>query len=311
MPMNRAVTFIAPFIIFLMLIGLVNVPKAEAAAVQIRPLLYRETLVPAEVKKGFVDVSNASAAPMTLQMNVKGFRQIDDKGNLQFFASESLADGIQLDLEEVELGPREAVRIYFLVNSSKLPKGDVFAAIFASTKPSAVSGVSSNARVGTLLVLENGSPGTRKISIESLRVPTFNFGEGVQGDFTIRNATQPPQVSGFFPKVTVSLTPAIELKKHVQGPLVMSGISRNVPFDLETSRIGFYKLTVSSGESKVEKWLFLTTGYWKWAVAGAFVVFLALGIIGKKRRNRGSRPQQENPGTPSRQIAVTTEEDEK
>lgn len=267
--------------------GLAWPSRVEAAAVQIRPLIYRETVAPGENKKGFVDISNASATKLTVSLGVQGFRQTDGTGNLQFFASEALTKGIVLDLEEVELGPREAVRVYFLIDSTKLPKGDVFAAVFASTKPEITGGIASAARVGTLLVLENGYPGKRQAVVESLQVAAVHLGDGITGTVTVRNAAEPPQESGFFPKVTVKLTPVAAVQKQLEGPLVMTGIARTVPFDLQTNRIGIYKLAVSTGDSTAEKWLFLLTGHYRWAalaIAGVLAVFVVL-LMGRRHRS--------------------------
>lgn len=261
--------------------------RASAASLQIRPLLYQESLRTGETKKGFVDISNPTATALTLDIKVRGFRQVDGQGNLQFFASDVLSKGVTLDISDVELGPKEAARVYFLIDSNKLPVGDVFAAIFAATQSPAVAGVTSSAQVGTLLFIENGQPGQRKASIESIKMPTFQFGDAIQGAVTVKNQAPANTVTGFFPEVQLSLGPIREVNQKVQGPLLMAGIARNVNVDITTSRFGLYRFSAASSGGRAEKWLFVVTGYWRWViVAGAGLCTLALYVFQRGKRRR-------------------------
>ncbi len=282
----KPLLFIVSLVLCCALAGLVP-ERAAASAVQIRPLMYREALPAGSTKKGFVDISNPSAAAVELNLQVQAFRQTDGQGNLQFYASDDISRGVSLDLTEVSLGPREAVRVYFVLDSAKLPKGDVFAAIFAATRSQTTEGIMPSARVGTLLVIENGPPGPRAASIESLQVPTMNFGDAVAGAVTVKNPASAKTPSGYFPKVTLTLTPFAKLRKEISGPLVMSGVTREVEFNLAANRIGLYKLTASTGTDKASKWVFLMTGYWRWAAAG--IIVLALLAAYRVRTVRSER----------------------
>jgi hypothetical protein len=260
---------------------------ASAASLRITPLMYQEKLAEGEVKKGYVDISNPAGTKVTVEVTVQAFKQIDNEGSLQFFESEQIKEGIKTDLTEFELGPREAVRMYFSVDGKKLPSGDVFGAIFASTKQSGDSrGITPAAQVGTLVILENGTPGSRKAAITSADIPTFHFGESVSGSVNVKNMADPNTASGFFPQVNLNLGPAFGQTKAVQGPLIFAGIERGVNFSLAENKIGLYKLTVSVGESKAEKWIVVVTGWWRWAIVGLVVLAaVGLAIAYKKRRN--------------------------
>ncbi|HEX8226956.1 MAG TPA: hypothetical protein VF572_03750 [Candidatus Saccharimonadales bacterium] len=273
--------------------------EVHAEGLQIRPLMYREALEQGKSKQGFVDVSNPSSVAVTVTMDVRGFRQADGQGNLRFFTSQVISSGITLDLKEVELGPREAARVYFAIDSNKLPKGDIFAAIFAATKSPAGAGIVPSAQVGTLLLIQNGQPGPRRISIQSLDVSPIQIGEAVRGAATLKNPAPVEPSSGFFPKVTVSLRPIGELKQQIDAPLVMSGVSREIPFKLAASRIGLYKLTVASGGSSVDKWAVVVTGFWRWVLLGlaGLMVFTVLLVRRSRRRRKTPQPTELEQGT--------------
>ena len=260
--------------------------SVHAEGLQIRPLMYREVLEQGKSKQGFVDVSNPSSVAVTVAMDVRGFRQTDGQGNLRFFTSQVISSGITLDLKEVELGPREAVRVYFAIDSNKLPKGDIFAAIFAATKSPAGAGIVPSAQVGMLLLIQNGQPGPRKVDVQFLNVSPIQIGEAVSGAATLKNPAPVEPSSGFFPQVTVSLRPIGEVQQQIAAPLVMSGISREVPFKLAASRIGLYKLTVSSGSSSAGTWAFVVTGFWRWVLLGLAGLIVLTALRARRIRHR-------------------------
>jgi hypothetical protein len=265
------------FLSILTVLGIVALPgQAHAEGLQIRPLLYQQKLQPGESKKGFVDVSNATHTPITIVLRTKSFRQIDNKGNLQFFDSDTVAGAIRLDLTEVDLGPSEAVRVYFVIDGAKLPAGDNFAAIFAATKVETASGAAPSAQVGTLLVLENGSGGPHTAIVEKVSAPLVSFSDTLHATAQVRNPGQAKKSSAFFPQLTATVGPIFGVKKQFQGPLIFSGITRSVPVSIATKhRIGFYKLAVMTQDGEKSRWVFLVTGVWRFilflAVVGVFV----------------------------------------
>jgi hypothetical protein len=274
------------FILALLAVTLLHPGHASAAALQIRPLMYRETLQADQTKKGFVDVSNASSTSVTVEMNVRAFRQVDGQGDLKFYDSPAVTRGVQLDLKELDLGPGEAVRMYFQVDAKQLPKGDVFAAIFAATKSQQSGGIAPSAQVGTLLILQNGQAGPRTIDVQSVDVAPLQFGSAISGSVKLRNPAPSEPASGFNPEVTVTLTPFAELRKQVNGPLVMSGISRSVDFNLPASRIGIYRLTATAGRSSKQTWLIAVTGFWRWLLPAVAVAAVACWYATRWLRRR-------------------------
>ena len=100
-------------------------PPVSAASLKVAPLEYRTTLKQGEKKKGFIDVSNPTKETVRVRTSAQAFRQIDDNGSLQFFDNEQVSAGVLLDLDEFELGPLEAVRMYFILDSTRCVRGDL------------------------------------------------------------------------------------------------------------------------------------------------------------------------------------------
>jgi len=270
------------------LIVLQHVAPASALSLKMQPLMYKEALQKGEKKKGFVDISNPSSSNIHLKTSVQAFRQIDDEGSLQFFDEPQITAGIIPDLKEFELGPREAIRLYFLVDGTKLPSGDVFGSLFVSTVPSEKSGSATSVRLGTLFVLTNGTPGQRDAEITKLSTGFWHFGDGVNGTFTVKNTAREGTATGFFPSVLAVIEP-LGKQQQFDSKLVFAGHTRQNDFQLRSSRLGFYKIAVQYGDSKQEKWVFMATGYWR--ALGICVAALAIVVSvwrlrqGWKRRN--------------------------
>lgn len=122
-------------------LALATAPIAAADGLSIGPLQYTATLKPGESKKGFVQIQNLSGTPVEVHLKARAFKQINDNGGLQFYDSEAITAGVKLDLNDIQIAPRAAAHVYFLLDGSRLPSGDVFAAILATTihKDSAVT----------------------------------------------------------------------------------------------------------------------------------------------------------------------------
>ena len=267
-----------------------SVPEVKAeATLGVQPLQYREELQKGEVKKAYVDVTNPSAQPVVTSFGVQGFRQLDGAGNLAFYDDERLRQGIRLDYDEVEIPARKTLRLYFVVDGSKLPRGDVFAVIFATTKPEQ-GAVAPSVRLGTLLILTNETPGARQARIESLETPLLQIGETLTGEVKIRNTASPRSASGFFPKVVLTLWP-FGPTKTLTGPLVYAGNTRTLEFKLPSNQLGIVKLRASYGQSYKERWVVLITGVWRWVGIGLLVVVAGAGLAWRVlyRRRRATR----------------------
>jgi len=264
-----------------------NAPS-YALSLKMQPLIYKDTLKPGEKKKGFVDISNPSASKVRLKTSVQAFRQTDDQGSLQFYDNKQVAAGITPDVDEFELGPREAIRMYFLIDGSKLPSGDVFGALFVSVVPGQTVGATSSVRLGTLFSLTNGTPGAHNAEITSLQVPFWQFGDTIQGSYRIKNVAKQGESTGFFPTVSIAIRP-FDQQINQQGKLVFAGRERENNFQIPASRIGFYKVSVVYGDSRQSKLVFMATGYWLWMIFAVFAAVLLALMIGLKRRAGASR----------------------
>ena len=255
-------------------LGLLLLPgdTAHANSLKIAPLEYRATLAEGEVKKGFVDISNPEYKTISVELDVLGFRQTDDNGTIEFFEDEQIAAGIQLDFDEVTLQPREAYRVYFLLDGSKLPSGDVFGAIFARTVPDSPGSAEQAVRVGTLVMLENKTPGARDAEITDLSVGFLQFGSGISGSYTVKNTADSSQATGFFPEVSLAVTP-LRLEQTATSSLVFAGRERSNEFQIDTERFGLYRVTASFGDSSQSRWVLILN---QWAL----VTLLAVGVLG-------------------------------
>jgi hypothetical protein len=243
-----------------------------------QPLIYKDTLKQGEQKKGFVDISNPGASKLTLVTSVQAFKQIDDKGSLQFYNSPQVSAGIIPDLNEFELGPHEAIRMYFLIDGNNLPSGDVFGALFVSTKPSDTPGVGSAIRLGTLFALTNGTPTEHRAQVTSLSLPFWQFGDTIQGSYRIKNVAKAGESTGFFPDVTIAVKP-FDQQTQQEGKLIFAGRERENTFELTSSRVGFYKVSVAYGDSRQSRLVFMVTGYWRLIMLAAIALILLGAVI--------------------------------
>lgn len=260
-------------------------PTAYAEpALGLRPLQYVETLQKGERKKAFIDVTNPSAQPVEVRFDVQGFKQVDDRGTLSFYADEKISGGILLDYREAEIPARKTLRLFFVVDGTKLPSGDVFAAIFAQTKPEQAAAVPS-VRLGTLVMLTNGTPGARDASIEGLEVVPLQIGESLRGEVKIKNTASVDSASGFFPEVKLSVWP-FGPTRTVKGPLVYAGNTRTVAFDMPSNQIGIFRVTASYDQSRKEAWVVLVTGVWRWMIVVilATAASVVAGLVWLRRR---------------------------
>lgn len=258
---------------------------ADATSLKVAPLEYRTSLGQAEKKKGFIDVSNPSDQKMIVKTSVQAFRQIDDQGTLQFYDNEQLSKGVLLDLDEFELGPKEAVRMYFLLDGTKLPTGDVFGAIFFTTSPSQASaGVGQSVRLGTVLSIVNGTPGSRQASVTDISLPQFSFNPQIKGTYTIKNTADPSKSTGFYPQVSLKTIPFGE-SKEVAGKLVFAGRTRVNEFSINVPPIGIYRVDAQYGNSTQGKWIVVAHP----AAIAAVGVLLIGSVVGRRyMRQRSS-----------------------
>lgn len=249
---------------------------AAASGMSIAPLEYKSTLKKGEFKKGYVDIVNPTSSAIDAELSVQAFRQINDQGGLEFYDNPAIASGIKLDLENIELGPGEGARIYFRLDASKLPSGDVFAAIFAGPAANK-KGVLSvpSARVGTLLMIENGTPPPHHAEVQKIDTNWLQIGDAVTARLLVKN-TDPSGGSalGFSPKINIALSPYSS--RSVDGPLVFAGRAREVSYREAGNYFGPLLISASINGKSTSRLVFVVTGYWRWL---APLILVVLGVI--------------------------------
>lgn len=260
---------------------IVSAVPQPVEAIKIQPLLYNEQLEKGEVKKGFIDVSNPNDTKVELETSVQAFRQTDNDGTIEFFESEEIQAGIELDYDSFTLGPREAMRVVFKIDGSKLPSGDVFAALFVATKPAEEGQIGQSVRVGTLLILENGTPGAREASITGLESRFWQTGSRLDGTYSIKNDAKEGEATGFMPEVTITLTPFGGSFANTSS-LVFAGRERANEFSYETNRAGLYYMNVKHGDSEKGQWVLLAPLWFIGLVIGLIAAVLVLRQLYKR-----------------------------
>ena len=255
------------FIIFIVVacVVVVGLP-AHAASIKMQPLLYKEHIEKGEKKKGFIDISNPTGTVLKLTTSVQAFRQIDSKGAIEFYDDPQLRAGITPDYKEFTLAPRQAMRMVFLIDGTKLPQGNVFGALFVTASDAAPFGIGQAVRIGTILSLTNDTSSSQQFSIEKVDISPLQLGDALEGKVTVKNNGEPKKTTGFYPAMSLRLGPIFSSSTRFDGPLIFPGITRDKSFVIEGSRIGFYKLSIYSRQTNKElgsRWVFVVTGWWR------------------------------------------------
>lgn len=253
---------------------LLTAHSVSAEGLRIQPLMYQEKVAVSEKKKGYVDISNPGDKALTAKFSVQAFRQIDDNGSIEFVDDEQVTAGVKLDLLSAELQPKDVLRLYFVIDGTKLPSGDVFASIFAETTAEQKAGASAiAARVGTLLVLTNGTPSAHNAEVGRFSAVKLQIGDGLSFAASLRNTAKEGATTGFFPKVRVHIGPYKQ--KTVEGPLVFAGRERGIEYKDKGDYFGPIYLSAKTSNSEKGQWVFAVTGYWRWLAPVGL-----LGLIG-------------------------------
>lgn len=261
---------------------------ASQSSLKIQPLEYREFLAKGEKKKGFIDISNPTYEKVQITVDVQAFKQSNNKGELTFYDSPFVEQGIKTDYETFTLPPRQTLRMMFLVDGAKLPQGNSFAAIFFSARPSDSGGVSQQVRVGTILSLTNQTPTPQHVSIENLSISPLQVGDAITGSVSVTNKAS-SQTAGVYPRLTLRIDPLLASDVEFEGPLVFPGVTRQKDFAIGESRFGLYQLSVLNSEGKTLSgtWFFAVTGWTRLSVMGVFLIILGYGIYLRNKRVAG------------------------
>jgi len=269
------------------LLSCLMVAPVGALSLKVAPLEYRTELKVGEKKKGFIDISNPTTQTVSVVTSAQAFKQVDDSGTLRFYDDEQLSAGVQLDLDSFELGPRQAVRMYFQLDGTKLPSGDVYGAVFFTIDPKLPkNGVGQTIRVGTLLSIVNGTPGSREADVAGLSIPFLVIGDTIHGSYRIKNTAREGTATGFYPEVALSSLPFGE-KKTQLSTLVFAGRTRENSFSLKLPLFGFYRIKAAYGDSSKSQWIFVAHPV---ALIISVVLLLTLVMATKTviRRRKGS-----------------------
>lgn len=253
-----------------------------ALSLKIAPQKYEASLAEGETKKGFVDISNPQDVTIDLSLDVRAFRQISDDGSLEFFDSEQMTDGIKLDYDQITLGPREAMRVYFLLDGNKLPTGDVFAAIFASTEPDPGAGSQQSVSVGTLIIATNGTPSAHTADVSSIKASWLQLGDSLSATITLKNPQDEDAYTGFFPEVTIDAWPYGQTT--ARGPLLFAGRSRDIDYRQQGNYFGPILIRAGAGGAGKSMVIFAMTGYWVWlAPLLTMIIVVGLAYVARRR----------------------------
>jgi len=283
-------------LIFVVASSLLLGQPAGALGLKVAPLEYRETLAKNEKKQGFIDVSNPTGEVLTITTSVRAFKQTDNNGGLEFYKDEFLSKGVKLELDSFELKSREALRMFFTVDGSKLPSGDVYGAIFFKTSlKTPKNGVGQQIQVGTLLSLINGTPGARNARIVGAYTSPVQVGSTIEGEYTITNESKAGSGTGFYPTVSVRVWPG-ETKQQ-QGRLLFAERTRTNPFVYEGASPGFHTVSIGYGESKVTRWVLIAPG-WVYAVASILLILGLVELVLWRRRKRKKLKRSKQPKEP-------------
>jgi hypothetical protein len=273
--------FFAPLVLFALLLA----PAPAMAALpelRLSPLRYDAHLEPGHPKTGFIDASNPTGSTLHLAFQVQAFRQINDRGELEYYNDDRIASAITPAVSEFDLGPREAIRTKFTIDPNRLGPGGAYAVIFLRTVDAATPGhTTTSARVGSLLILDVGTGGTRTGRLTGLSVPRLVFGGNrLTAGVGYANTGHSALALAFAPTLTAQATwsPA----KHLTGPFVFPGRTRRQSFSLPAvNRLGLVQLSLTDAtghSSPASRWVFLMTGYWTW-VFPLLVLALLLAVV--------------------------------
>jgi hypothetical protein len=235
-------------------------------------------------------VANPTDSSVNVTASVRGWRQTGTTGDLQFYDDPDLSAAITVDLTNFTLGPREAVRDSFSINSSKLPGGGVYAAIFFRTSPPPQSANSSfvveSANVGTLLILTNGKAGPLHGAITALHLPFLQTGSGLGGSLNFQNTDQSQPAVAVKPQLSSQVLPWGHASAIASG-LVLPGYTRHFDWSRPGSYFGPLPVTVTDSVTHAQStgWVLAITGIYRLLVP-AMLLLAGLAFFTKwKKRN--------------------------
>jgi hypothetical protein len=149
-----------------------------------------------------------------------------------------------------------------------------------TTDPNAAAGqINTSARVGTLLILDVGSGGTKSGRLSALAIPPVLYGtHELKARYSYANTGHSAMSLAFAPQLRASA--GWSAAQKVTGPFVFPGRTRAQTVTLQlSSALGPIPITVSDssgGAAPVRRWVFVVTGFWTWALPICLLVLLGL-----------------------------------
>lgn len=276
--------------------GLVLTPApAQASLPELRlaPLKYTADLQLGQTKVGFIEASNPTGTTVRATLEVQGFRQINDRGELAYYDDARLSAGIVPALRAFDLGPREAVRIKFTIDPNALGEGGAYGVMFlrVSSGNIASSQINTTARIGTLFILNVGGTGTTQGQIQKFSLPRLQYGGksllvNVMYSNT-GNSSPGSRALAFAPQLTGELGfPA--WSQPLIGPFVFPGRTRPATLDLKPGNyFGPIPVTLRdniAGHGRpMTRWMILISGFWTW-LAPLLLVAISIGFVQLRRQ---------------------------
>lgn len=269
---------------------------AEAAPPELRlsPLKYEASLELGRSKVGYVQIDNPTGTSVSASLEVQGFRQINNDGSLEYFDDERLSAGIIPGVREVQIGPRESVRVKFTVNPNVLGPGGAYGVLFVRAKSGelAASQINTSARVGTLIILDVAGSGTRAGAIRDVQIPSLSWGAAdLPLRFSFSNTGSGGGALAFAPKFEISGAGG-SLKST--GPFVFPGRTRSVDARLKLgSHFGPATLTIRDTVTgqEVKRQIWVVSGIWRWVIPLFLVGIVIAGLLGLVIRRSGWSPK--------------------
>lgn len=275
-----------PAILALVALSLALLPAPPAAAslpsLRISPLKYTAALQLGHPKVGYIEAANPTGAPMHVTVEVEAFRQINDRGELEYYPDERLSSAIKPGLTSFDLGPREAIRVKFTIDPNRLGPGGAYGVIFLRTASGghAASQINTSERIGTLLILNVAGAGTTAGRISDLHLPAFVYGgTTLPLTFNYQNTGQGSQALAFSPTFSIA-TGWRSKPRALTGPFVFPGRTRQTQASLTFgSQIGVIPVSIQDSTPGAPKypthWTVVVTGFWTWLLP-----LLLTGLLG-------------------------------
>jgi hypothetical protein len=262
---------------------------ASLPELKLSPLEIQEHLELGHPKIGYVEASNPTSTTAHITIEVQAFRQINDRGQLDYYNDQRIVAGIVPAQNSFDLGARETVRLKFSVDPNKLGPGGAYGVIFmrVTSGEQAASQINTSARIGTLLILDVAGKGTKSGQLTNVSINHAGYGATQLGiNFNFKNTG-----SG---QSGLAYAPALQFRlgwsgpyHDVTGPFVFPGRTRVQTINLNAgSHVGLVPFRIEDiGSGHITtRWLFIVSGDWTWRLPIILMLISLVIFLWYKRR---------------------------